>query len=378
MTDTLPPRRGMDAIVLVDPLFDDPADADAMIELAQRVGRYRAYAEHEQIELPVGPGLAPRHDSIQNFLRQGGLSGSDEPLDVLVRRTSYFREEYAYGATVHAPGIEPFLHSERLAAAARQVHGLPLIEPVIAYANLLLPGQELAVHTDVPEFRGMNRKVVPQWLLVVMHHSGLFRRWRLHIATGVAWFGRATGGEFVCWPVTDGDPSGPGTALPATHGTAAVLDTDSLFHGVARVGGPDAPAPRLRRGSELHAAGDGWDLVEPDGTVAAHVPPRRGPLLGLVEGVLLRRRARATPLARPRRRPHARCRARCPRRRPRRSHRRGPPRRARVRAAAHRHLRAVPRAEPGRRLTSCVPGFRGPLSRRRRQPAVARPETQLS
>ena len=24
MTDTLPPRRGMDAIVLVDPLFDDP------------------------------------------------------------------------------------------------------------------------------------------------------------------------------------------------------------------------------------------------------------------------------------------------------------------------------------------------------------------
>jgi len=269
MTDTLPPRRGMDAIVLVDPLFDDPSDADAMIDLARRVGRYRAYAEHEQIELPVGPGLAPRHDSIQNFLRQGGLSGSDEPLDVLVRRTSYFREEYAYGATVHAPGIEPFLHSERLAAAARQVHGLPLIEPVIAYANLLLPGQELAVHTDVPEFRGMNRKVVPQWLLVVMHHSGLFRRWRLHIATGVAWFGRATGGEFVCWPVTDGDPSGPGTALPATHGTAAVLDTDSLFHGVARVGGPDAPAPRLRRGSELHAGGDGWDLVEPDGSVAA-------------------------------------------------------------------------------------------------------------
>ena len=42
------------------------------------------------------------------------------------------------------------------------------------YANLLLPGQELAVHTDVPEFRGANRKVIPQWLLVVMHHSGLF------------------------------------------------------------------------------------------------------------------------------------------------------------------------------------------------------------
>ena len=32
------------------------------------------------------------------------------------------------------------------------------------------------MHTDVPEFRGANRKVVPQWLLVVMHHSGLVRR----------------------------------------------------------------------------------------------------------------------------------------------------------------------------------------------------------
>ena len=30
------------------------------------------------------------------------------------------------------------------------------------------------MHTDVPEFRGLNRKIVPQWLLVVMHHSGCF------------------------------------------------------------------------------------------------------------------------------------------------------------------------------------------------------------
>lgn len=62
----------------------------------------------------------------------------------------------------------------------------PIIEPSIAYANVMLPGQELAVHTDVPEFRGFDRKVVPQWLLVVMHHSGLFDRWRLPIATGIA------------------------------------------------------------------------------------------------------------------------------------------------------------------------------------------------
>ena len=85
-------------IVFVDPLFDDPADADTMVALARTFGRYRAYAEQEQIELEIGPGLAPRHDSVQNFLRQGGLSGADEPLDQLVHAHPYFREEYAYGA----------------------------------------------------------------------------------------------------------------------------------------------------------------------------------------------------------------------------------------------------------------------------------------
>ena len=71
-------------------------------------------------------------------------------------------------------GIEPYLFHEGFVEAARAVHGRSVIEPAIVFANLMVPGQELAVHTDVPEFRGCNRKVMPQWLLVAMHHSGLF------------------------------------------------------------------------------------------------------------------------------------------------------------------------------------------------------------
>src|SRR4051794_5711909 len=130
------------APVILDPLFERPDEAAAMITLCRRFGRYRAYAQHEKIELDIGPGLTPRADSVANFLRQGGLSASSEPLDILVRRTSYFREEYAYGTTVLAPGIEPFLHHEGLRSAAVLVHGRPVVEPAIAYANLLLPGQE--------------------------------------------------------------------------------------------------------------------------------------------------------------------------------------------------------------------------------------------
>jgi len=170
-------------IIAVDPVLD-PADEAAIRELCTHFGRYRTYGELEPIEIPEGPGLAQRHDSVMNFLRSGGLEAARERVGTLAARTSYFREEYAYAGELFTPAIAPFLHSERLAAAARVVHGRPVIEPQIAYANLMVPGQELAVHTDVPEFRGANRKLFPQWLMVVMHHSGLFERWRMPIATG--------------------------------------------------------------------------------------------------------------------------------------------------------------------------------------------------
>ena len=109
-------------------------------------------------------------------------------MSALAVRTSYFREEYAYGNEVRIAGIEPFLHHEAFIEAARAIHGRPVIEPAIAYANLMVPGQELAVHTDVPEFRGANRKLVPQWLLVVMLHSGCFDDYRMPIATAIVWF----------------------------------------------------------------------------------------------------------------------------------------------------------------------------------------------
>ncbi len=236
-------------IVAVDPVLD-PADETAVRTLCTTFGRYRTYGELEPIEIPEGPGLAQRHDSVRNFLRSGGLGGAQERVGTLAARTSYFREEYAYAGELFTPAIAPFLHSERLAAAARTVHGRPVIEPQIAYANLMVPGQELAVHTDVPEFRGVSRKTVPQWLLVVMHHSGLFHAWRLHIATGIAWFSDLDGGALAYWP--DG-PDGELVLHPIRSNSALVLDTDSVFHGVARVAPVDRGGDARRSGR-----GVGW------------------------------------------------------------------------------------------------------------------------
>ena len=257
---------GSRTIVPVAPLLDD-GDVESIVELCTRFGRYRTYGELEPIEIPEGPGLVQRHDSVMNFLTSGGLHRADEPPRTLAARTSYFREEYAYGGEMFTPEIAPFLFSARLADAARAVHGRTVVEPQIAYANLMVSGQELAVHTDVPEFRGVSRKTVPQWLLVVMHHSGLFAEYRLHLATGIAWFSDLEGGALAYWP--DG-VDGPLVHHPIRANTALVLDTDSVFHGVDRVSPVAADSmPPIRPGCGLYAEGGRWVVRGPDEEVLA-------------------------------------------------------------------------------------------------------------
>ena len=253
--------RGSSVLATIDPLFDD--DGVAIIALARRATRYRTYSSHEKIESDIGDGLFQRHDSVVNFLRTGGRHGrTDLAGTQLLARTSYFREEYAYDGIPLTEGIESFLHHDRLLAGARSVHRRPVIEPSIAYANVMLPGQELAVHTDVPEFRGLNRKRVPQWLLVVMHHSGLFDASRLPIATGVSWFSGGAGGELSLWPT---GPDGECVVHAARPNTAIVLDTDTVFHGVDPVGGPTIEPPPVTGDAELRRlddAGGRWLLVD--------------------------------------------------------------------------------------------------------------------
>ncbi|MGZ8761879.1 MAG: hypothetical protein ACXW2Y_00975 [Acidimicrobiia bacterium] len=251
--------------VEIDPLFGD--GGAAMIELCERFGRYGMYSQ-EHVDSEIGRGLSQRHDAVLNHLRTGGRRRRDEPIARLAARTNYFREEYAYGTCSLVDGIEPFLFHDGFVEAARAVHGRPVIEPAIVFANFMVPGQELAVHTDVPEFRGANRKLHPQWLLVAMRHSGLFEEHRMPIATGVAWFHDARGGEFASWP--DG-PTRPGAVRTVTADSALVLDTDSVFHGVEPIDAPDDEIAPLQPGMTLDFVGSRrWAVHGGDATVATY------------------------------------------------------------------------------------------------------------
>ncbi len=240
------------AITVLDPLLSE-ADAQAMVDLWHGYGTYGQYS-NEGFDTSFAPELSQRYDAAVNFVRTGGRFGRvGEDRKLLAARTNYFRETYFYGEHQCTPGIEGFRDHDGLLDAARKLHDRPIAVPAIVYANLLLPGQELAVHTDVPEFRGANRRIFPQWLLVVMRHAELFEDWRLRIATGIAYFGEAEGGDLAYYP--DGAAGAVQTYSPR-HNTAALLDTDSIFHGVDRVAGDESALTKLRPGMKLVHEGD--------------------------------------------------------------------------------------------------------------------------
>jgi len=174
-----------------------------------------------------------------------------------------FRGDWAYERPL-VEGVEPLLHSPVLVDAARRVFDAAIVRPQILYVNLSLPmpcGD--GGHTDVPAFRGVDRTRYPVWLLVTMGRCGLFERWRVHIATAVAWFYQGEGGALTYWP--DGPDAAPRSCAPRDN-TALVGDNDCMFHRVEAIGGPDDDMVRdLTLDAQLVFAGDGhWEVRDGD------------------------------------------------------------------------------------------------------------------
>jgi hypothetical protein len=208
--------------------------------------------------------LSPRFDAGQNFVRTGGRFGRTEEKGTVARaRTDYFREIYATRDLVFAPGIGFLMDHPRLVALAQGLFGLPVVEPILVYANLLLPGQELGLHTDIPEFRLAPGVIPPAWLRVVMCHSGLFERWRLAVATVIVYLGRDShGGALAFFPE---GAQGPAATIRPREGEAVALDADTIFHGVDRVGALEQAAPKVVPASKVIHLGEGrWSLERPD------------------------------------------------------------------------------------------------------------------
>ena len=144
-----------------------------------------------------------------------------------------FRGDWVSSREVHIPGVDGILHNERLIAAAGQVFDAEIVRPQIVFSNLTAPMPQNRKHTDVPTFRGVERSQYPAWVVNAMATSGLFERWRVKVATAVAWYDDGPNGGFSYWP--DGGDAPEVTIEPPSN-TAVVGDNDFMFHRVEAVG----------------------------------------------------------------------------------------------------------------------------------------------
>ena len=181
-----------------------------------------------------------------------------------------FRGDWAYDEPL-VEGIEPLFHHEGFREAAAKVFGAEIVRPQQVYCNLTvqLPFNQGGGHTDVPAFRGVDRTQYPISLLQVMGHSQLFERYRVFIATGVAWFYQGEDGGFEYWP--DGPKAGSKIHEGDIYNTAVVGDNDFMYHRVRPTG---APSDGLLQGMTLdtrleHQAGARWRIVEADSVLSS-------------------------------------------------------------------------------------------------------------
>lgn len=179
--------------------------------------------------------------------------------------TSYLRGNYVIRGQPVIDGMEGFLHNDRLADLALGVYDADRVVPYAVYANVFLPGQVLHPHTDIPAFRGAELGQLPSWLLVAMHHSGLFEQWRLPVATviGHPTSREGAGGEFSYYPQSKAAPAT--VTLDPPFNSVVILDADTIFHRVDQVAGETSLLPEVQRGAFLVPAGaDLWQLHQQD------------------------------------------------------------------------------------------------------------------
>jgi hypothetical protein len=169
--------------------------------------------------------------------REAARVGSPDAVGVLVddelMTMPIYRGDWVSSRAVHLPGVERVLHNERLLEAAGQVFDAEIVRPLIVYSNLTAPMPQNRRHTDVPTFRGVERSEYPAWVVSAMAASALFERWRVKVATAVAWYYDGPNGGFSYWP---GGADAPEVTIEPPSNTAVVGDNDFMYHRVEAVG----------------------------------------------------------------------------------------------------------------------------------------------
>lgn len=210
----------------------------------------RARPQYERI-LEFAPGLAGRADTGRYRRRLTKYMLANRGVRLTLSPVPYFRGTYADQGEPLVQGVDRILDTRRFVALAHDVFDVDTVVPITVFANLYLPGQGLLAHTDVPAFRGAERGQVPAWMLVAMHHSGLFERWRLPVATVVVYPESGRGGDFYYYPRSPSEGVTTKITVPPIANSAVALDADTIFHGVEQVASDSTATSRVVKNTYL-------------------------------------------------------------------------------------------------------------------------------
>lgn len=172
-------------------------------------------------------------------------------------------DDYGASAMFRESLTDPFfLENPNWIAAARASFGADVIEPLRCLLNVYAPMDELKVHHDMPTFRGFTPTAETRHLFMAMMKSGLFYDWMVQFASGLVWFYRGEGGEFLYWEHGAGAP--PKVVRPPFWNMGVMSDNEAMFHAVAPTGSASQRerfAALLRRSDRLHhLTGEQWEI----------------------------------------------------------------------------------------------------------------------
>eukprot|EP00483_Globobulimina_turgida_P008647 UN08665 len=152
--------------------------------------------------------------------------------------------KYQFDAFSRPEFVELFERNEFITEVARMCGRMnPYFRPFQLSMILNIPGQSVPMHLDIPYFWPATRYSFPQWLLLVMQDSDIFKQQRLPQVQALVYVHdwkvanqtntdlyRTFGGEFIVYPQGHQYKS---LAIPATPKSAIFCDGSEMVHGTS-------------------------------------------------------------------------------------------------------------------------------------------------
>lgn len=182
--------------------------------------------------------------------------------------TPVFRGYFAKHGTCLFPEIEDCFFNSDFMARVRAYWRADYARPETMLFNLHGPSNSMdPAHIDAAQFRGIDMRNTPIWLMNTMAKSGLFGAWAMKKAQVITWFypGRI-GGGFTYWP--EGPQAEPKRLAAPMWNQAVVVQNEMMYHRAEANGPLDQRHPaglafESRIGADPHVA-DGWQITTGD------------------------------------------------------------------------------------------------------------------